>query len=113
MIKLLQHSVYELFYNATAINTFLFLPKLVEKYYFVFFSHIPRHACLIRVHKLMPSSHCYDQIIVNFLLQKQGPVVMRFISFYKFLELPHPRLKRKQKRQLLQKDLNSNSSLSK
>ena len=57
---ILQHPIYKLFDDPTTINTLLFLSKLIEKYYFVFFTKIPRHTCFICIHKLITSSNCYD-----------------------------------------------------
>ena len=109
MTKLLQHSVYELFYDATHINTLLFMTQLIIKDYFVIFSHISSHASLICIHKLTASSDCDDQILMN----EHISVMIGFVSFNKFLKLFNSGLEWKQEGQLFKKMFNSDSSLPK
>ena len=109
MTKILQHPVYELFYDATYVDALLFVTQLVVKYYFMVFSHIPRHAGFICVHELAASSDRDDQIFMD----EHVSVVVGLVSFYKFLELLYSGLERKQERQLFQKMFNSDRSLPK
>ncbi len=109
--EVLEDAVDELLDDSAAVNALLFQSLLIEEHDLVLLAQIARHAGIEGVLELISPADCNNEVLVHFLLEKQGSVVVLLILFDELLQLAHARLKGEDEGELPQQHLHSSGAL--